>query len=114
MAWRQALQQELPSDAVRVYNADQFAALLAPEQNDRTAKAASKYGSRAAPGMNGSSRMTTAGAAIAGSSTSGAAPGSTLSQQNSVSSSAAAVPSVNATAVLSGSISSRPRKGECR
>ena len=28
MAWRQALKQELPSDSVRVYNAEKFAELL--------------------------------------------------------------------------------------
>lgn len=93
MAWRQALQQELPSDAVRVYNADQFAALLAPDPGARS-KNASKYGSRAATsGVNGSSRMTAAGAAIAGtSSASGGPAGGTLSQQNSVSSSATGAP----------------------
>ena len=88
MAWRQALHQELPSDAVRVYNADQFANLLAPDicAGSSSKKNVSRYSkSRSSPGMNGASVASASaaahtGAAIVAGSSYPKVPGS---QQNS-------------------------------
>lgn len=79
MAWRQALEKQLPSDSVRVYNPEQFAALLAPEKNLSQRK--SKYASRNSP-TSGSSAAA-AGAAIASQQGSiGSLTGTSLSKMN--------------------------------